>query len=646
MPSDPLRRREWDARHRPGPVRADSSARTRPCRRRAVARLAARPRCAAAAQAQASPAGDGSPAAAGPRPARGSRPQANRQRRRPDPFSASGREPTSDSYTWSAQDVPWWSSGPDRSRQGPGQGAGAADDGAAGPGRFADPGHDLADRRPDHIARARRARTSTSTTDHLVPPGRWLRARTSDGPDRMCRAGRPSRSASAGRPRPVRRRGARAKPDRSPYRRCRIPRRGIRRRRRASSRVRLAARRARPRAPRRPWAGRAGWSSDRRPADPRPGGGASGAGTWPSVGGRLLYAVLGWVAPAAVLTLGPIVVAMPVVTGVLGTGRRAAPRAARGVPRRRRGHGRPGRGGRARAWSGRLVRPARRALRGHRRGRHHPGLRRRRHPGLHGLADRAALVEPRGDSRHPRPHRAQPDRAAPPRHGADRAVQLPVRPAHGGTFMLRLEDTDVARSTAAFEKDILDGLHWLGIDWDEGPGGRRAARSAARTGRTARCSGWPRYAAAAERLLAADEAYPCFCTPEELDADRKAQEAAKLAAAVRRPVRAPDAPRSAPRARPRAAGPPSGSASAPGVVGLDDLVRGRVEIDTANLGGDFVIVRARRHAAVPLHRGRRRRRDGDQPRDPRRGPPVATRPSTSCCSGPSATPCRRSPTCR
>ena len=39
----------------------------------------------------------------------------------------------------------------------------------------------------------------------------------------------------------------------------------------------------------------------------------------------------------------------------------------------------------------------------------------------------------------------------------------------GGTFVLRLEDTDVARSTVEFEKDILDGLHWLGLDWDEGP---------------------------------------------------------------------------------------------------------------------------------------------------------------------------------
>src|SRR3954465_11569927 len=40
---------------------------------------------------------------------------------------------------------------------------------------------------------------------------------------------------------------------------------------------------------------------------------------------------------------------------------------------------------------------------------------------------------------------------------------------NGGTFILRLEDTDVARSSIAYEKDILDGLHWLGLRWDEGP---------------------------------------------------------------------------------------------------------------------------------------------------------------------------------
>src|SRR3970040_2752405 len=40
---------------------------------------------------------------------------------------------------------------------------------------------------------------------------------------------------------------------------------------------------------------------------------------------------------------------------------------------------------------------------------------------------------------------------------------------HAGAFILRLEDTDVARSTSAFEADILGGLYWLGITWDEGP---------------------------------------------------------------------------------------------------------------------------------------------------------------------------------
>ncbi len=160
----------------------------------------------------------------------------------------------------------------------------------------------------------------------------------------------------------------------------------------------------------------------------------------------------------------------------------------------------------------------------------------------------------------------------------------------GGTFVLRLEDTDVARSTAAFEKDILDGLHWLGITWDEGPGvgGLDEVGPYAPYRQMARLAD---YAAAAEQLLAKDLAYRCYCTPEELDADRKVQEAAKDApryvgrcAALTPDVRAAieaEGRRAALRFRVR-----------PGVVGWDDLVRDRVEIDTSNLGGDFVIVRA------------------------------------------------------
>ena len=160
----------------------------------------------------------------------------------------------------------------------------------------------------------------------------------------------------------------------------------------------------------------------------------------------------------------------------------------------------------------------------------------------------------------------------------------------GGTFILRLEDTDRVRSTVEFEKDILDGLHWLGLEWDEGPevAGEPARGPHAPYRQMERL---PLYEAAAQRLLALDLAYPCYCTPEELEADRKAQEAAKqppryvgrcahLSVDERR-AREADGRRGALRFR-----------VGEGVVGFDDLIRGRVEIDVANLGGDFVIVRA------------------------------------------------------
>jgi glutamyl-tRNA synthetase len=160
----------------------------------------------------------------------------------------------------------------------------------------------------------------------------------------------------------------------------------------------------------------------------------------------------------------------------------------------------------------------------------------------------------------------------------------------GGAFVLRLEDTDAARSTMAFEEDILSGLHWLGIAWDEGPdsagGEDRGPYPPYR-----QLQRIERHRAAAAELLARDLAYPCFCTPEELDADRKAQEAAH------------QPPRYVGRCanltpEERAAREASGRRGAlrfrvpPGVVAFDDLVRGRIEIDTANLGGDFVIVRS------------------------------------------------------
>jgi glutamyl-tRNA synthetase len=159
-----------------------------------------------------------------------------------------------------------------------------------------------------------------------------------------------------------------------------------------------------------------------------------------------------------------------------------------------------------------------------------------------------------------------------------------------GAFVLRLEDTDVARSTVAFEADILEQLSWLGITWDEGPD-MAGGEDHGPFGPYRQMQRLDRYAEAAKRLLDADKAYPCYCTPEELEADRKAQEAAHEAphyvgrcanlTPEERAAREADGRRGALRFR-----------VPPGVIAWNDLVRGEVEIDTANIGGDFVIVRS------------------------------------------------------
>jgi len=160
---------------------------------------------------------------------------------------------------------------------------------------------------------------------------------------------------------------------------------------------------------------------------------------------------------------------------------------------------------------------------------------------------------------------------------------------YGGTFILRLEDTDVARSTVAFEADILAGLHWLGITWDEGPDSAGGDEHGP-YGPYRQMQRLDRYAGTASDLLARDLAYPCFCTPDELEADRRAQEAAHLPpkyvgrCAVLTPAEQ-EARRTEGRAEAIRFRVP------PGVIAFDDAIRGRVEIDAANLGGDFVIVR-------------------------------------------------------
>jgi glutamyl-tRNA synthetase len=90
----------------------------------------------------------------------------------------------------------------------------------------------------------------------------------------------------------------------------------------------------------------------------------------------------------------------------------------------------------------------------------------------------------------------------------------------GGRFILRIEDTDAARSRPEHAAQLLDDLRWLGLDWDEGPqvGGPSAPYEQSRRQHL--------YDAALARLDAAGQVYPCYCTPLEIELSRKAQVAA------------------------------------------------------------------------------------------------------------------------
>jgi glutamyl-tRNA synthetase len=90
-----------------------------------------------------------------------------------------------------------------------------------------------------------------------------------------------------------------------------------------------------------------------------------------------------------------------------------------------------------------------------------------------------------------------------------------------GSFVLRIEDTDQKRSTAASERQILDALSWLGLEWDEGPEAGGEFGPYRQSERTAI------YRDHVEDLVAKGAAYPCFCTRERLDELRAEQKAAK-----------------------------------------------------------------------------------------------------------------------
>ena len=146
----------------------------------------------------------------------------------------------------------------------------------------------------------------------------------------------------------------------------------------------------------------------------------------------------------------------------------------------------------------------------------------------------------------------------------------------GGTLVLRIEDTDRERSTEAHTQIILDGLGWLGIPWDEGPFFQGEYG--------------PRHKTDAERLVAEGKAYRCFCTREELDAQRRAAES--TGQAFRYDRRCYRLPREEVERR-RSAGMPSTIRFLMGddEIAWDDAVHGRISFQGRDLD-DFVILRS------------------------------------------------------
>ncbi len=147
---------------------------------------------------------------------------------------------------------------------------------------------------------------------------------------------------------------------------------------------------------------------------------------------------------------------------------------------------------------------------------------------------------------------------------------------NGGKFILRIEDTDPERSRKEYEERILEDLKWLGLHWDEGP-----------YHQSQRLEIYRKYA---RRLLDEGRAYYCFCTPEELEEERK------RAMAQGRPYKYSGKCRNIPpeEARRRV------EAGEPASIrfkmddepfSYDDLIRGRVNFDLS-LFGDFVIMRS------------------------------------------------------
>jgi glutamyl-tRNA synthetase len=154
----------------------------------------------------------------------------------------------------------------------------------------------------------------------------------------------------------------------------------------------------------------------------------------------------------------------------------------------------------------------------------------------------------------------------------------------GGTFILRIEDTDAGRSSDEMVQGILDGLRWLGLDWDEGPEAGGPHQPYFQSQRL------DRYRELARDLLARGRAYRCFCTPDEIRQRREAGEAEgkgwkydrRCAALTPHDI----------QARVDAASPHALRFLVPeGTTSFEDVVHGRIEFANADIE-DFVVLRS------------------------------------------------------
>jgi glutamyl-tRNA synthetase len=149
--------------------------------------------------------------------------------------------------------------------------------------------------------------------------------------------------------------------------------------------------------------------------------------------------------------------------------------------------------------------------------------------------------------------------------------------ANSGSFVLRIDDTDAERNRPEYEAVIFEGLHWLGLDWDEGPdkgGPYGPYRQSERI---------DLYRQDAARLIADGKAYRCYCTPQELDAERKQAQAEKRPYKYsRRCLTDPPKDRAEFAVRFKVPG---------GEVKFKDMIRGDMTFD-AGLIGDFIIIKS------------------------------------------------------